>query len=113
MPDASYAWTISCDHLDHKRTDISGPHNASDALLATLRAAITAGRTHASEFPGVTWFRMFDADGEKYYSGVRIGKAGEHDSEEGFEPLDDYGTPSAGAVCIQYWDPWTDTWPEL
>lgn len=44
-------------------------------------------------------FRMFDDDGNLYYSGFLVG---DKDSEDGFMPLDDYGTPNAGCSYIQY-----------
>lgn len=41
-------------------------------------------------------FRMYDDDKKLYYEGFITGKY------EGFEPLDDYGMPNAGATEIQY-----------
>lgn len=43
-------------------------------------------------------FRMFDDDGDLYYEGRYIGP----DDESAFGPLDDLGTPDAGAVRIDY-----------
>jgi hypothetical protein len=40
-------------------------------------------------------FEMYDDDGILYYEGYLL-----HGS--GFEPLDDFGTPNAGAVDIKY-----------
>ena len=40
-------------------------------------------------------FRMYDDDGELYYEGYLL-------HGDGFEPLDDFGTPNAGAVDIKY-----------
>jgi hypothetical protein len=42
---------------------------------------------------------MFDGDGELYYSGTIWGDF------DGFEPLDDFGTPSAGCIEIKLRDP--------
>lgn len=39
-------------------------------------------------------FKMFDDDGELYYVGYLLGG-------DGFEPLDDFGEPNAGATEIQ------------
>jgi hypothetical protein len=39
-------------------------------------------------------FKMFDDDGVLYYSG--------RSREPGFEPLDDFGMPNAGATSIHY-----------
>jgi len=43
-------------------------------------------------------FQMFDDDGIRYYSGRIIG------DYQGFEPLDDYGTPNAGCTDIKYFE---------
>jgi len=40
-------------------------------------------------------FEMFDDDDEKYYEGYIVGG-------DGFEPLDDFGTPNAGCTYIKY-----------
>ncbi len=46
-----------------------------------------------SGHPEAVKFRMFDADGELYYEGFVIG--------DEFAPLDDFGTPNAGATTIK------------
>jgi len=43
-------------------------------------------------------FRMLDDDGIVYYEGYSSSK----NSEMAFDPLDDFGTPYAGATEIQY-----------
>lgn len=43
-------------------------------------------------------FRLLDDDGWVYYIGV----SNDSETEEGFAPLDDYGTPNAGCTEIQY-----------
>lgn len=48
-------------------------------------------------------FKMFDDDGMLYYSGY----VKPDPDQEGFEPLDDYGTPNAGCTEIQYRNPKT------
>lgn len=45
-------------------------------------------------------FKMLDDDNNLYYLGVA--EKGPHDSEEGFEPLDDFGKPNAGCTSIEY-----------
>ena len=101
---APYAWKISFDHLDHVKDDTAGPRNIDPALEAKLDAAIKGGRKNAADFPEVEWFRMYDDDGELYYTGVRTGESDDsgYGSEHGFEPLDDYGTPNAGCTEIRY-----------
>jgi hypothetical protein len=46
-------------------------------------------------------FKMFDDDGNLYYFGFLFG---DKESEDGFFPLDHYGTPNAGCTYIQYKD---------
>ena len=74
-----YNWTITKDHIEKgKENGLTGPANKS--------------RHTANE----AQFRMFDDDGELYYSGSIWG------DYDGFEPLDDFGMPSAGCTGIQY-----------
>lgn len=79
----AYAWTIDVDHLGGEDT-VSGPRSISPRHESMLRAGSGAR------------FRMYDDDGELYYSGRIVGEY------IGFEPLDDYGTPNAGATEIRY-----------
>lgn len=44
-------------------------------------------------------FRMLDDDGELYYEG----RCSSCDDDNALGPLDDFGTPNAGATTIQYW----------
>jgi hypothetical protein len=92
---SGYAWLITQDHIEGGAdTGTRGPSGAPDDLLASLRAG--AGYE----------FEIFDDDGELYYSGRYLGADREHgvDSEHAFGPLDDFGTPNAGATEIKYWD---------
>lgn len=99
---STYGWAVTYDHLDHKRDWITGPCDITPELTATLTAAAKAGRGHADKFPDVEWFRIYDDDGELYYTGLRT-QTPDHDGfDDGFEPLDDYGTPNAGATEIRY-----------
>lgn len=107
---SSYGWRITYDHLDHKQDDTTGPRNISPAQEELLEAARKAGHQQADKIPaGVRWFKMYDDDGEIYYTGVYVGP----DDERLFGPLDDYGTPNAGAVEIRYLKPETMTWETL
>ena len=83
---ATYAWVIDKDHLaepgaepgsfaDNAAT-VSGPGNAPAELLAKLK-----------DGDGIE-FRLYDDDGELYYTG-RFVPADLSDGEEGFGPLDD------------------------
>ncbi len=102
---AQYAWVIDRDYLCEQdasagRNDVgtSGPHDADPDFLDRL----ANGYGHK--------FRIYDDDGELYYSGRFIaddGIAGHVEdgwhSEYGFGPLDDFGTPNAGATEIRYY----------
>lgn len=101
----TYAWIIDTDHTydpNHDVLDDSGrlgPRNINPDLQAQLKAG-----------KGVA-FKMYDDDGELYYSGRIISYDGE--DFEGFEPLDDFGTPNAGAVRIDYQNSLTKKWEML
>lgn len=112
---APYGWIIDIDHLAldefGKRTDnrddsgTVGPNNIDPEIERRLKVrwqiAARAGR-RSSEGEGRR-FQMRDADGELYYSGRLIG-------DEDLAPLDDFGTPNAGATEIYYWNVETQTW---
>jgi len=82
---ATYAWIIDGDDISEGQ-DIGtiGPFSAPKELVDRLNA----GEGKA--------FQMFDDDGERYYTGRIVGAYDE------LEPLDDFGTPNAGAVHIKY-----------
>lgn len=104
----SYGWLITRDLLAEEdgfpssltepcpgnETGVYGPHGISDALVKRLFAG------EGDEF------RMLDDDEIPYYEGriivpepsVTIGE----DIDPDFAPLDDFGTPNAGCVTIQY-----------
>jgi len=77
----SYRWKITKDHIGTDSKGICGPSDTGNDL------AITDNREH---------FVMKDDDGETYYEGEIYGDF------NGFEPLDDYGTPNAGCTSIFY-----------
>jgi len=73
-----YNWEITRDYINHgAETGLEGPRNLTPH---------TANKTE---------FQMYDGDGELYYAGTIWGDF------EGFEPLDDFGTPSAGCIEIK------------
>jgi len=90
----TYAWVITVDHLHQRDPDgfekdeagTTGPRGC------TMRPEEISGHPKAKEF------RMYDDDGELYYSGFYLGP----DDETLFAPLDDFGTPNAGATSIYY-----------
>jgi hypothetical protein len=86
-----YRWKIDRDYIeDGAARGVEGPGglDASIDLSTGVR------------------FRMLDGDGEVYYGGVIAG------DYCGFEPLDDYGMPNAGATSIEYRDD-AGQWKEL
>ena len=78
-----YFWTIDKDHIESNADGLS--YGSGDR----------PERSPATTTPGKQ-FRMFDDDGELYYSGTIWG------DYDGFEPLDDFGMPSAGCTGIKY-----------
>jgi hypothetical protein len=100
---APYAWVITRDHLAENdagfdsEVGVSGP--GRPPAPPELEARIALMRDSGIAIPGVHEFRMYDDDGELYYTGLFAGDA---DSEDGFGPLDDFGRPNAGATEIKY-----------
>lgn len=88
---SSYAWIITwCDRELFNPADTIGaigPREVTFEQEELLRMAAAAGGKH---------FRMYDDDGTLYYEGWIIG------DHEGFEPLDEFGTPDGGASEIHY-----------
>lgn len=101
---SKYAWIIDIDHMPDadapvgtncNASGMTGPSNAPAELLAVL--AEGKGRR----------FRIYDDDGELYYSGRWVGphwreNEGQWLPESAFGPLSDFGTPNAGATEIRY-----------
>lgn len=115
-----YGWIITRDYLAEDGsmpggTDVGriGPGAMSGEIQAALKEFlenIGGKRPGNGNLPnGATWFRMFDDDKILYYEGILIGDA--TDEESGFSPLDNYGTPGAGAVRIDYYA--NGTWETL
>lgn len=124
MSMARYAWVITRDHLDGVDVDITGPRRATDGEVATARNS------------GIP-FKLYDDDGELYYSGkcwvadecaghpagqfdtpgVTMYCDGSCDTGGGFRdehlgPLDDFGAPDSGCTYIRYRLP-GGTWETL
>ncbi len=107
-----YAWTIIRDFIadeiplermgiDSVPVVISGPYGATQEQLTKVMSA------------GVP-FKIYDDDGIKYYEGRFWADDGSgSNSEDAMAPLDDYGTPNAGAVTIKYRNPDTGKWDTL
>lgn len=80
----AYGWVITWTTFEDEKPGICGPRNS----IYNSGKIIAEGRE----------FRMLDDDGEHYYTGFYLGP---HDGTE-FGPLDDFGTPNAGATSIEY-----------
>lgn len=91
---ADYGWIVDHDHLADEFPDlrsevgVMGPSDIPDELVTRLNRG-----------QGVRW-RMFDDDGELYYTGRLVTLDGT--DEPGFGPLDDFGTGNAGCTRIDY-----------
>jgi hypothetical protein len=82
-------WEITYDHLDGR-----------NVLVQSVGF-------EADEGDEWTEFKLYDGDGELYYSGRK------NQHGDGFEPLDDYGQPNAGATELRYLDKNSNTWKVL
>lgn len=97
----AYAWLITHDHIcDDDSTSDAGTCGPF---------AVTLSREEIRNHADVRAFRMFDDDGEHYYTGCYVGP----DDETLFAPLDDFGTPNAGCTRIDYRDAETGAWETL
>lgn len=98
---SDYCWIIDVDHIAEPDTPRGTLQNA-----VGLMGGIDSDPELIVNEP-TEKFRMYDDDDNLYYEG-RI--AGDY---EGFEPLDDFGMPNAGAVSIKYPNRDTGEWEEL
>ena len=98
---STYAWIIDKDHLEDGAGDrgVSGPWNANVGGEVSEYAADKAQLT--ANYENHFQFRMYDDDGELYYTGTMFCD-GEPDEEACYGPLGDFGMPNAGAVLIKY-----------
>lgn len=83
---SDYAWIITRDHLGEGDAGSRGPSDITVDQTAALRAG--EGED----------FRLFDDDGELYYSGRVIGEMADGD------PLTDFGAPSEGCTYMSMKD---------
>lgn len=87
----TYTWIITHQYIgEPEEVGIVGPMQATFSKNEILKGKA---------------FKMKDADGELVYRGRIIG------SYNGFEPLDDFGAPNAGATEIWYFE--KGKWEEL
>ena len=99
-----YFWTVTTDHIaDPERT---APSN-SNAHGMTGPRNVTMSSEEIQKHPDAQQFRIYDDDGELYYTGFMV----EDDSAEGEDPLTDFGEPNAGATRLDVkegrgWQTW-------
>ena len=97
MRESLYAWVITVDHFKPEQdggkslVGLSGPRSA------------TLTTDQIKSHPQGKKFRIKDDDGELYYEGVFVDLTSDQ-RLDGFQPLDDYGTPGLGATVIEYWE---------
>lgn len=97
MGHSPYAWIIDTDHLAEDGEDgdagVIGPRDAAGESKSELERSY--GHRHQ--------FRMYDDDGELYYTGTLFWSGdAEPDEEVVYGPLGDFGMPNAGCVLIKY-----------
>lgn len=100
MSHSDYAWIIDKDHLadagDSGEAGVAGPRGAN----GETKEALSRNYSHHHQF------RMYDDDGELYYTGTMFwnGAANAPDEEACYGPLGDFGMPNAGCVVVKYTD---------
>jgi len=109
-----YAWVITVDHLWNKKTDDEKKIYSDQGFKSEAGILGPAGCKLAAEeiIKKGEKFKMYDDDGELYYTGFFYDIDGQ-DCEAEFSPLDDFGTPNAGCVEIRYKNSKTGTWDTL
>lgn len=99
---SDYAWIIDEDHLD---LDSVLGEGADDS--GTIGPRDSKGNTRdelIEKYQNRHQFRMYDDDGELYYTGTLFwdGDPNSPAEHQVYGPLGDFGTPNAGAVTITY-----------
>ena len=89
---SDYNWTITKDHI---AVPTARPGTNLNAVGMVGPRGATMNCEEIIGHPGAQKFEIYDDDGELYYEGYLVGG-------DGFEPLDDFGTPNAGATEIRY-----------
>ena len=108
---APYGWIITEDYvasdLDDKYPSdvgLTGPRNISPEIEKRLKGRVSLSTDIPDDLitdlnGTMVKFKMLDADGNLYYVGWIDG---EYDLTE---PLDDFGTPNAGAIYLKVLEP--------
>lgn len=106
-----YAWTIDRDHLAEDARhdgvassdidDASGTFGPSDAPQWQIDALNGVVQSAPAQGGQIFTFRLYDDDGELYYTGRMITDEG--DTEDAcYAPLGDFGAPYAGCTLVRY-----------
>lgn len=118
---SNYGWLITHDSIAEpdepagtyqNAKGLTGPFNIGADHTATLETVAKAGFTNYHG-ESVHKFKIYDDDGNLYYTGLYIGSDGAELGEEAFGPLDDFGGPNAGATEIRYLNPTTGEYETL
>lgn len=106
-----HGWIITEDSLYEDgapfsdETGTAGPSELADPEWSDLEDALTRkreGKPIEDDWQSA-YFSMYDDDGELYYRGHLVWPANEEPDEDTLiAPLDNFGTPNAGAVRITY-----------
>lgn len=118
---SSYGWLITHDSFpdgeaeapsNHNAKGMTGPRDISPDMETRLRGVASMG---FSKYEGesVHKFKIYDDDGELYYTGLYIARDGADLGEDAFGPLEDFGAPNAGATEIRYLNRATGEYEEL
>ena len=91
-------WTVTEDHTGETGVGINLAGGAG-AVVGPRGCTMTSSEIIQHDL--AREFQMWDDDGNLMYSGWCIEAEGGM-GEEGFAPLDDFGTPNAGATEIRY-----------
>jgi hypothetical protein len=94
-------WTITKDHIADPYAP-KGTNANAVGIVGPRNAKLTAEQI--LNHPKRQQFRMRDDDGELYYEGFMV-VTPEDGNEAEFRPLNDFGTPNAGATIIEYRQP--------
>jgi hypothetical protein len=109
---STYGWLITHDSLaavwtlgpsNSNAKGMIGPRDIGVDLEAQLTSVATNGYSNYRGYR-VRKFKIYDDDGELYYTGLYVGPDGADLGEDAFGPLDDFGTPNAGATEIRYYN---------
>lgn len=93
-----YVWLITKDFLPDPDAQEGTSLNATRLMGPRHGLHLTA--EEVKKHPKRKRFRMLDDDQEIYYEGFLVDLTDEHI----LAPLDDFGTPNAGATTLQIWD---------